>query len=73
MVETMDDQIKHFNSSNIADIQVHLDAALDNDEGSGDHWILMSCFVNYGFRTNSTMEAMNLAEEIIVKWHTFHK
>ena len=69
----MDEKIKQLTAAKIANIQVHLDAALDNDHGSGDHWILMSCLAGYGFKTNGTQEAMELAEEIIVKWHTFQK
>ncbi|GAB4431921.1 MAG: hypothetical protein Kow0031_13180 [Anaerolineae bacterium] len=57
----------------IARISTHLDAALDNDAGSGDHWILMSLLDEYGFRTNGTGEAMELAERIIVRWYSLQK
>ena len=69
----MDERIKLLTSSDLADIQIHLDAALDTDHGSGDHWILMSCLAKYGFRTNRTQEAINLTEEIIVKWHSLQR
>ena len=54
-------------------ISLHLDAALENDHGSGDHWILMSVLDKYGFRTNSPTRAMELAEEIITLWYKSQK
>ena len=56
-----------------ADIQAHLDRALDTNSGSGDHWILMACLNRHGFRTNGTQEAMAVAEEIIQTWYQLQK
>lgn len=56
----------------IDDIETHLYAALENESGSGDHWILMSTLDKYGFRTNSPTAATNLAEEIIKLWYATH-
>lgn len=69
----MDDKIKNLTASDIARINTHLETALDNTTGSGDHWILMSLLAEYGFRTNGTAEAMRVAEEVIVKWYSFQK
>jgi len=57
----------------IDDIEIHLYAALDNDTGSGDHWILMATLDRYGFRTNSPTVATHLAEEIIKLWYATQK
>lgn len=69
----MDNRIKRLSAADIARISTHLDTALDNDSGSGDHWILMSLLDEYGFRTNGTNEAMELAERIIVRWYSLQK
>lgn len=69
----MDDRIKRLTVADISRISTHLDTALDNTTGSGDHWILMSLLDEYGFRTNGTLEAMDLAERIIVRWYSLHK
>ena len=58
----------------VVKIKIHFEAAMDNTTGSGDHWILMSLLGQHGFKTNGTIEAMELAEEIIVQWdNTFRK
>ncbi len=62
-------KISKLSDADIWDIQAHLDRAIDTNSGSGDHWILMACLNQHGFRTNSTEEAMRLAEEIIVAWY----
>jgi len=62
-------KISKLSDADIWDIQAHLDRAIDTNSGSGDHWILMACLNQHGFRTNGTEEAMHLAEEIIVTWH----
>ena len=55
--------------TDIWDIQAHFNCALDTNAGSGDHWILIACLNRHGFRANGTAEAMQMAEEIIVKWY----
>lgn len=69
----MNKKIKRLTANDIARINTHLEAALDNTTGSGDHWILMSLLAEYGFKTNGTIEAMDLAERIIVTWYSLQK
>lgn len=42
---------------------------LENNHGSGDHWILMAILDRCGFRTNSPTKAVDVAEKIITTWY----
>ena len=64
------EKIRLLSQQRINEIQMHLDRALDCTHGSGDHWILISLLAKYGFRVQSTKEAEELAEEIIIEWNT---
>lgn len=57
----------------IDEISFQYDAAMSNDHGSGDHWILMSVLDKYDFRTNSPTLAMKVAEEILTCWFNLQK
>lgn len=61
--------IAKLTDADIWDIQAHYERAADTNSGSGDHWILMACLNQHGFRTQGTVEAMRLAEEIIQLWY----
>lgn len=61
--------ISNLSQSDVDDIQGSLNAALDEDHGSGAHWLMIAKLSQYGFRTNSTIEAQAIAERIIVKWY----
>lgn len=62
-------KIAKLTDEDVWDIQAHFNRALDTNSGSGDHWILIACLNRHGFRANGTTEAMQMAEEIIVKWY----
>ena len=63
-------QISHLDARQIDDLQASLQTASDEEHGSGAHWILIAELSRLGFNTNSTVEAMELAERIIVKWNS---
>ena len=65
--------VAQLTDAEIWDIQAHFERALDTSSGSGDHWILMACLNQHGFRTNGTEEAMMLAEEIIKIWYQMQR
>ena len=67
------EQVKKLTVDNINEIEIHYYAALETEHGSGEHWILMTTLDKYGFRTNSPMQVMKVADEIIVTWYMFKK
>lgn len=69
----MEDRVKQLTRQDIDDIMIHYDAALYNETGSGDHWILMAVLDKYGFRTMSPTKAMKVAEEVITLWYQLRK
>lgn len=69
----MEEKVRQLTREEIDDITVHYDAALYNDTGSGDHWILMAVLDKYGFRTMSPTKAMEVAEEVITRWYQLHR
>lgn len=66
-------QVEKLAAENINEIETHYYAALETDHGSGEHWILMTVLDKYGFRTNSPMQAMKVADEVIVLWYRLKK
>ena len=70
---SFEDQVQRLSRSDINEISLHYDSAVDTEHGSGDHWILMAVLDKYGFRTNNPMKAVELAEEIITLWYHLHK
>jgi hypothetical protein len=66
---SFEEQVKKLTADNINEIETHYYAALETDHGSGEHWILMTLLDKYGFRTNSPMQAMKVADEIIMTWY----
>jgi hypothetical protein len=66
---SFEEQVKKLTADNINEIETHYYAALETEHGSGEHWILMTALDKYGFRTNSPMQAMKVADEIIVTWY----
>jgi hypothetical protein len=70
---SFEEQVEQLRVDNINEIETHYYAALETDHGSGEHWILMTVLDKYGFRTNSPMQAMKVADEIIVIWYRLKK
>lgn len=70
---TLEEQVQQLSRSDFNDISLDYDSAVDTEHGSGDHWILMAVLDKYGFRTNSPLKAVELAEEIMTLWHRLHK
>jgi hypothetical protein len=70
---TFHTQVQQLSRSDINEISLHYDSAVDTEHGSGDHWILMAILDKHGFRTNSPFKAIELAEEIITLWYQLHK
>jgi hypothetical protein len=70
---SFEEQVEQLTVDNINEIETHYYAALETDHGSGEHWILMTVLDKYGFRTNSPMQAMKVADEIIVIWYRLKK
>ena len=70
---SFEDHVQRLSRSDINEISLHYDSAVDTEHGSGDHWILMAVLDRYGFRTNNPMKAVELAEEIITLWYRLHK
>lgn len=70
---SFEEQVKKLAAENINEIETHYYAALETDHGSGEHWILMTVLDKYGFRTNSPMQAMKVADEVIVLWYSLRK
>jgi hypothetical protein len=67
------EQVQQLSRSDINEISLHYDSAVDTEHGSGDHWILMAVLDKHGFRTNSPMKAIEVAEEIMTLWYRLHK
>ena len=67
------EQVQQLSSADIKEISLHYDSAVDTEHGSGDHWILMAVLDKHGFRTNSPIQAIESAEEIITLWYRLHK
>lgn len=70
---SFEEQVKKLTVDNINEIETHYYAALETEHGSGHHWILMTVLDKYGFRTNSPLQAMKVADEIIISWYTSKK
>jgi hypothetical protein len=70
---SFEEQVKNLTVDNINEIEIHYYAALETEHGSGEHWILMTVLDKYGFRTNSPMQAVKVADEIIVAWYILKK
>lgn len=70
---SFEEQVQRLNRAAINDISLHYDSAMDTEHGSGDHWILMAVLDRYGFRTNSPLKAVELAEEIMTLWYRLQK
>ena len=70
---SLEEQVQRLSNSAINEISLHYDSAVDTEHGSGDHWILMAVLDKHGFRTNSPMKAIELAEEIMALWFRLHR
>jgi len=57
---SFEDQVGQLTTNNINGIET--------EHASAEHWILMTMWDKYGFRTNSPTQAMKVADEIIVLW-----
>lgn len=69
----MDDQIRTLTRDDLSDIeQAYYEALESNNNSFGLHWVLMGKLSQYGFRTGSPAEAMQVAEGIVMRWHTLH-
>jgi hypothetical protein len=55
---SLEEQVKRLSRSDINEISLHYDSAVDTEHGSGDHWILMAVLDKHGFRTNSQIKAI---------------
>ena len=66
-------QVQRLSRSDINEISLHYDSAVDTEHGSGDHWILTAVLDKHGFPTNSSIKAIELAEEIMALWYRLHK
>jgi hypothetical protein len=56
---TIDDKINRLTTFDIARINTHLEAALDNTTGSGDHWILMAYSLNMVLEQTAQLRQWN--------------
>ena len=66
----MDVQIKALSRDDLADIeQAYYEAMESNGDSFGLHWVLIGKLGQFGFRTSSPAEAMQVAEGIVMKWH----
>jgi hypothetical protein len=70
---SLENRVKLLSKAAINEISWHYDNAVESEHGSGDHWILMSVLDKYGFRTDSPLKAVELAEEVITLWHRLQK
>lgn len=50
---TFQTQVQQLSRSDINEISLHYDSAVDTEHGSGDHWILMAMLDKHGFRTHA--------------------
>ena len=66
----MDAQIKALSRDDLADIeQAYYEALESNGASFGLHWVLIGKLGQFGFRTSSPAEAMQVAEGIVMRWH----
>ena len=66
----MDVQIKALSRDDLADIeQAYYEAMESNGDSFGLHWVLIGKLGQFGFRTSSPAEAMQVAEGIVMRWH----
>jgi hypothetical protein len=61
-------KVKKLSHTDIVQIQVQYDTAMDSEHGSGEHFILIGLLNQKGFRVNSYQAALKEAQRIIETW-----